>query len=171
MREQPHPLSTGVDFPSVVHCVVCGDDACSECEEQQTPCQTCEGTYCSDCITVETCSTCHETHCESCSDMNFCLMCEETFCEGCRTVMYCDACGEGFCENCRPVMHCEKCGTWECAECTVYHESSCCELLCCDECLQTCSHCGFRNCNDVECEARREMNWCNDCEAWHCDEC
>jgi len=140
-------------------CYDCLKPLCSDCrrDDEMNPgfclqsCNTCNKTYCTDCITSTRCTNCSSTKCKECGDMEECNECGVALCVGC--LYTCENCNLSQCENCLTLLHCE--------------DIMCTPKVHCEDCyngkeysITYCGECGMKYC--LECKVDKVKTYGDD---------
>jgi len=133
-------------------CYDCLAPICSDCNDYSREnvlnggfciqsCNTCDKTYCTDCVTSTICTNCLDTKCKECGEMEVCDECGEATCENCLNT--CDGCNETRCDNCVSFLQCQgdNCGKGHCEDCYNGEEY---DVKACGDCISTfCTDCNL----------------------------
>ena len=113
---------------------------------------TCDRTYCTDCVTSTSCTNCLDTKCKECGEMEVCDECEDATCENCLNT--CGGCNRTRCEYCVSYLQCQgdNCGKGHCADCYNGNEY---DVKACEECDSTfCTDCNLDEIKKLGIECR-----------------
>jgi len=133
-------------------CYDCLAPICSNCNDYSREnvlnggfclqsCNTCDRTYCTDCVKSTSCANCLDTKCKECGEMEICDECQEVACEDC--IFTCDGCNRTRCETCVSYRHCEGnyCAKSHCQDCYDGKEY---DVKACEKCASTfCTECNL----------------------------
>ena len=132
-------------------CYNCLSPLCSDCRRDDVldvgfclqSCNTCNKTYCTDCVTSTRCTNCSDTKCKECGDMEACDECGNTHCED--HLNSCAGCNRTRCVDCVSYYRCDvtDCPSENCADCYDGKEGN---VNCCDDCPYSyCNGCKVRH--------------------------
>jgi len=144
-------------------CYDCLAPICSDCNDYSREnvlnggfciqsCNTCDRTYCTDCVKSTSCTNCLDMKCKGCGEMELCDECEDATCENCLNT--CGGCNRTRCEYCVPYRQCQgdNCGKGHCADCYNGKEY---DVKACEECNSTfCTDCNLDEIKKLGIECR-----------------